>query len=52
MTALPEFFIHLKGLEDTTPVDAIEFGGNEYLAIPIQLSGIEASLALYHGQLY
>ena len=30
------------GLEDTTPVDAIEFGGNEYLAIPIQLSGIEA----------
>lgn len=30
------------GLEDTIPVDAIEFDGNEYLAIPIQLSGIES----------
>ena len=33
------------GLEDTNPVDSIQFNGKDYLGIPISISGIEATSA-------
>lgn len=33
------------GLEDTDPVDSIQFNGKDYLGIPISIAGIEATSA-------